>query len=103
MANLITFAISRWRERGDEAEARVRRAEGEKGDAVERMQRNVEALKQVGRTHICLLCVWKQDLSNAFPGTRAGGGTSTSSPWQGNCKNKTTIGENHLPTLMPPN
>merc|ERR1711971_1230661 len=35
-----------WRERGDEAEARVRRAENEKGDAVERMQRNVEALKQ---------------------------------------------------------
>jgi len=35
-----------WREKGDEAEARVRRAENEKGDAVERMQRNVEALKQ---------------------------------------------------------
>ena len=55
MANLITFSISRWRERGDEAEARVRRAEGEKGDAVERMQRNVEALKQV--SHLSALCL----------------------------------------------
>ena len=45
----MTFEISRWRERGDEAEARVRRAENEKGDAVERMQRNVEALKQVSQ------------------------------------------------------
>jgi len=35
-----------WRERGDEAEARVRQAELEKGEAVERMQRNVETLKQ---------------------------------------------------------
>merc|ERR1719216_258794 len=35
-----------WRERGDEAEARVRRAEHEKGEAVERVQRNVEAIKQ---------------------------------------------------------
>ena len=59
----MTFEMLRWRERGDEAEARVRRAENEKGDAVERMQRNVEALKQVGphsHLNIFLLCNWKQ-------------------------------------------
>ena len=58
MANLSALSIkpskklielSRWRERGDEAEARVRQAEHEKGEVVERMQRNVETLKQVRR------------------------------------------------------